>query len=56
MMAGFLGASLSEAPREVPYGPRVPLVGPRRVGGLLGGRRKAVRDRFALQGGTGDFP
>ena len=22
----------------------------------LGGRRKAVRDRFALQGGTGDFP
>ena len=24
--------------------------------GTLGGRRKAVRDRFALQGGTGDFP
>ena len=23
---------------------------------LVGGRRKAVRDRFALQGGTGDFP
>ena len=22
----------------------------------FGGRRKAVRDRFALQGGTGDFP
>ena len=25
-------------------------------GGTFGGRRKAVRDRFALQGGTGDFP
>ena len=24
--------------------------------GTLGGRWKAVRDRFALQGGTGDFP
>ena len=24
--------------------------------GTLGGRRKAVRDRLALQGGTGDFP
>ena len=24
--------------------------------GTFGGRRKAVRDRFALQGGTGDFP
>ena len=24
--------------------------------GSLGGRRKAVRDRFTLQGGTGDFP
>ena len=24
--------------------------------GLFGGRRKAVRDRLALQGGTGDFP
>ena len=24
--------------------------------GTLGGRMKAVRDRFALQGGTGDFP
>ena len=24
--------------------------------GDFGGRRKAVRDRFALQGGTGDFP
>ena len=24
--------------------------------GKVGGRRKAVRDRFALQGGTGDFP
>ena len=23
---------------------------------LFGGRRKAVRDRLALQGGTGDFP
>ena len=22
----------------------------------IGGRRKAVRDRLALQGGTGDFP
>ena len=33
----------------------VPLEGTRRVG-ELGGRRKAVRDRFALQGGTGDFP
>ena len=22
----------------------------------FGGRRKAVRDRFTLQGGTGDFP
>ena len=22
----------------------------------IGGRRKAVRERFALQGGTGDFP
>ena len=22
----------------------------------FGGRRKAVRDRLALQGGTGDFP
>ena len=26
------------------------------VSGNFGGRRKAVRDRFALQGGTGDFP
>ena len=26
------------------------------VSGDFGGRRKAVRDRFALQGGTGDFP
>ena len=24
--------------------------------GTFGGRRKAVRDRLALQGGTGDFP
>ena len=24
--------------------------------GTLGRRRKDVRDRFALQGGTGDFP
>ena len=24
--------------------------------GTSGGRRKAVRDRLALQGGTGDFP
>ena len=24
--------------------------------GTFGGRRKAVRDLFALQGGTGDFP
>ena len=24
--------------------------------GTFGGRRKAVRDRRALQGGTGDFP
>ena len=24
--------------------------------GTFGGRRKAVRERFALQGGTGDFP
>ena len=24
--------------------------------GAFGGRRKAVRDRLALQGGTGDFP
>ena len=24
--------------------------------GTFGGRRKAVRDRFALQGGTGHFP
>ena len=24
--------------------------------GTFGGSRKAVRDRFALQGGTGDFP
>ena len=24
--------------------------------GSFGGRRKAVRDRLALQGGTGDFP
>ena len=23
---------------------------------IFGGRRKAVRDRLALQGGTGDFP
>ena len=27
-----------------------------RARGTFGGRRKAVRDRFALQGGTGDFP
>ena len=26
------------------------------VSGNFGGRRKAVRDRFAFQGGTGDFP
>ena len=26
------------------------------VSGAFGGRRKAVRDRFAPQGGTGDFP
>ena len=26
------------------------------VSGDFGGRRKAFRDRFALQGGTGDFP
>ena len=25
-------------------------------GDFWGGRRKAVRDRLALQGGTGDFP
>ena len=24
--------------------------------GTFGGRRKAVKDRIALQGGTGDFP
>ena len=40
---------------EVP-GPSVfPSVDPG-VSGTVGGRRKAVRDRFALQGGTGDFP
>ena len=33
----------------------VPLEGTRRVGELRG-RRKAVSDRFALQGGRGDFP
>ena len=34
-------------------GPRMLLL----AGGLgFGGRRKAVRDRLALQGGTGDFP
>ena len=27
-----------------------------RCRGTFGGRRKAVRDRLALQGGTGDFP
>ena len=32
----------------------LPSVGLHRVG--FGGRRKAVRDRLALQGGTGDFP
>ena len=26
------------------------------VSGSFGGRMKAVRDPFALQGGTGDFP
>ena len=26
------------------------------VADAFGGSRKAVRDRFALQGGTGDFP
>ena len=26
------------------------------IRGTFGGRRKAVRDRLALQGGTGDFP
>ena len=36
-----------------------PSVFPSREPGVSGdfwGRRKAVRDRFALQGGTGDFP
>ena len=36
-----------------------PSVFPSREPGVsrdFGGRRKVVRDRFALQGGTGDFP
>ena len=41
--------------------PRFPRLLPGTLGnfpgrGTGGGRRKAVRDRFALQGGTGDFP
>ena len=38
---------------------RVPRCSPRgnpACRGTFGGRRKAVRDRLALQGGTGDFP
>ena len=37
-------------------GPSVFPSGEPGVSGTLGGRRKAVRDRFALQGGAGDFP
>ena len=39
--------------------PRDPRCSPRgnpACRGTFGGRRKAVRDRLALQGGTGDFP
>ena len=39
-------------PMDMGLGPR----GTPACRGTFGGRRKAVRDRFALQGGTGDFP
>ena len=41
---------------EAVPGPSVLPSGEPGVSGAFGGRRKAVRDRFALQGGTGDFP
>ena len=41
---------------EAVPGPSVFPSGEPGVSGDFGGRRKAVRDRFALQGGTGDFP
>ena len=41
---------------EVVPGPSVFPSGEPGVSGAFGGRRKAVRDRLALQGGTGDFP
>ena len=41
---------------EVVPGPSVFPSGEPACRGTLGGRMKAVRDGFALQGGTGDFP
>ena len=41
---------------EAVPGPSVFPPGDPGVSGDFGGRRKAVMDRFALQGGTGDFP
>ena len=41
---------------EAVPGPSVFPSGEPGVSGDFGGLRKALRDRFALQGGTGDFP
>ena len=41
---------------EAVPGPSVFPSGDPGVSGDFGGRRNAVRDRLALQGGTGDFP
>ena len=57
------GSSVAIPPQAQPPGPQSLVQRaqagtlPCRVGrGTFGGRRKAVRDRLALQGGTGDFP
>ena len=54
----LLKHEFNESTRRVGAGTLgVPLGGTRRVGGLLGvAGRLSVRDRLALQGGTGDFP
>ena len=46
-------APLSTGFSRQEYWSGLPFPSPR---GTFGGRRKAVRDRLALQGGTGDFP
>ena len=49
-------AFLSDQCKEIKENNRMSPRGNPACRGTFGGRRKAVRDRLALQGGTGDFP